>query len=150
MPAGDLRDFRNNRSRIEGIERLFDVVFCGQFKYTPDKKELRRRKAGGSSVSLLLYTGIFLLFLLPLLFVFGAVYLWRSVRKKTLAAPQALALGFMLLNIFYLTAVSNFFGCFENNRYRFPLDGFFVVLAALAVEQMCRMVKRRRAHKVPQ
>jgi hypothetical protein len=143
LPAGDLRDFEHNRSRIEGIERFSDIVFCGQFKYTADKKELRRLKAGGNGLSLVLYTGIFLLIVLPALFIFGVRFLWRGVRRKTLAAPQALMLGFLLFNVFYLTSVSNFFGCFENNRYRFPLDGFFVVLAALALEQVWRRLIRR-------
>ncbi|MBN2036761.1 MAG: phospholipid carrier-dependent glycosyltransferase [Chitinispirillaceae bacterium] len=143
LPAGDLRDLVQNRSHIEGIERFFDIVFCGQFKYMQDKKELRRLKAGGKALSLLLYTGIFLLIAFPALFVFGIRVLWHGIRRKTLDAPQALTLGFLLFNIFYLTAVSNFFGCFENNRYRFPLDGFFVVLAALALEQAWRRLKRQ-------
>jgi hypothetical protein len=138
LPAGDLRDFEHNRSCIEGIERFSDIVFCGQFKYTADKKELRRLKAGGNSMSLVLYTGVFLLIVIPALFIFGVLFLGRGIRRKTLAMPQALMLGFLIFNVFYLTSVSNFFGCFENNRYRFPLDGFFVVLAALALEQTWR------------
>jgi hypothetical protein len=138
LPPGDLRDLGNNRSHIQGVERFFDIVFCGQFKYSEDKKVLRQLKAAGNGASLLLYTGIFLILVLPSLFMFGGCFLYQGIRRKTLPAPQAVVLGFMLFNIFYITAISNFFGCFENNRYRFPLDGFFVVLAGLALERIGR------------
>jgi hypothetical protein len=144
MPAGDLRDLEINRSHIQGIERFFDVVFSGQFKYTPDKKALRQLKAAGKGSSLVLYTGTFLIAGLPVLFIFGLWFLFRGVCRRTLETPQAVLLGFILFNIFYITMVSNFLGCFENNRYRFPLDGFFVILAALALEQVLRRMFRRR------
>jgi hypothetical protein len=143
LPAGDLRDLEENRSHIQGIERFFDIVFCGQIKYSKDKKVLRRLKTGGNGASLVLYTGIFLMLALPALFIFGGWFLYRGIRRQILARPQALLLGFVLFNIFYITAVSNFFGCFENNRYRFPLDGFFVVLAALAFDKIQRRFVRR-------
>ena len=140
MPAGDLRDFDLNRPRINWIERFSDIVFCGQFKYTPDKKILRQLKAAGNGRSLLLYTGIFLIIGLPALLIFGVWFLYRGVRRRTLDTPQVLLLSFLLFNIFYLTMVSNFLGCFENNRYRFPLDGFFLVLAVLALNQVWRKI----------
>ena len=145
LPAGDLRDVEKNRQHIEGIERFFDIVFCGQFKYSQDKKVLRQLKSRGSGASLVLYTGVFQIIAFPAFFIFGAWFLYRGIRRKTLGAPQALMLGFLLFNILYVTAVSNFFGCFENNRYRFPLDGFYIVLAALAIDQVLRAMVVRRA-----
>ena len=54
--------------------------------------------------------------------------------------PEATAvlLAFMLLNIFYLTAVTNLLSSFENNRYRFQIDGFFLILLGIALEQIRR------------
>jgi hypothetical protein len=60
-----------------------------------------------------------------------------------LDTPQALVLGFLLFNIVYLTIISNFFGSFENNRYRFPLDGFYVVLAAVMLHQVQQKIFSR-------
>ena len=41
----------------------------------------------------------------------------------------------MLFNIFFVTGVANTLSSFENNRYRFPLDGYFVTLFGMAVSQ---------------
>jgi hypothetical protein len=122
---------------VRGIARFFDIVFFGQFKQAPFKA-LRQLHDAGAKFSLVLYTGMFLLFGLPALFIFGAWFLYRGVRKRTLGAPQVLLLGFLLFNIFYCTMTANFLSFFENNRYRFPVDGFFVVLAALALDQLRR------------
>src|SRR6202162_438665 len=35
----------------------------------------------------------------------------------------------------YLTSVANFLSSFEGNRYRFQMDGFFLVLFGMALEQ---------------
>jgi len=150
LPPGDLRDFELNRSHIRGIERFFDIVFCGQFKYTSDKKALRQLKGAGNGRSLVLYTGIFLIIGLPALLIFGVWFMYHGIRRRTLDIPQVLLLGFLLFNIFYLTMVSNFLGCFENNRYRFPLDGFYVVLAALAIDTIRKRLIRPPAGKYGQ
>jgi hypothetical protein len=142
LPPSDFPFFERNLTRIRGIERFFDIIFYGQFKQAPGKA-LRQLHAQGAGLSLVLYTGVFLMIGLPVLFIFGAWFLYRGIRRRTLDAPQVLLLGFLLFNIFYLTMISNFLGCFENNRYRFPLDGFFLVLAVLALEQVRRRLVRR-------
>jgi hypothetical protein len=135
LPADDYPFFDLNLPRIHAIQRFFDIVFFGQFKQAPGKA-LRQLYAAGSKLSLILYTGTFLLIGLPTLFVFGIWYLFKGVRRRTLDAPQAFLIGFMLFNIAYCTAVANFLSSFENNRYRFPLDGFFVILAAFALNRV--------------
>jgi hypothetical protein len=137
MPPDDFAFFTDNLTHIHGIQRFFDVVFFGQFKQAPGK-ELRRLYAAGAKFSLILYTGIFLLIGLPALFIFGCWYLYRGIRRRTLDGPGALLVGFLLFNIAYCTITANFLSSFENNRYRFPVDGFFVVIAALALEQLRR------------
>jgi hypothetical protein len=143
LPPGDFTFFDLNMPHIRGIERAFDVVFFGQCKDAWDRKALRRMKAHGGGVSLLLHTGIFLMIGLPALFIFGTFFLYRGIRRRTLNVPKAVLLGFMLFNVAYITAVSNFLSCFENNRYRFPVDGFYLVLAALALDQIMRRLVRR-------
>jgi hypothetical protein len=135
MPPDDFLFFTNNLAHIRGIQRFFDIVFFGQFKQAPGKA-LRQQYAAGAKFSLVLYTGIFLLFGLPALFIFGCRYLYLGIRRRTLDRPQALLLGFMLFNIAYCSASANFLSSFENNRYRFPVDGFFVVIAALALDKV--------------
>jgi hypothetical protein len=139
LPPDDFQFFNDNLSHIRGIQRFFDVVFFGQFRQAPHEA-IRQLHAQGAGLSLVLYSGVFLLIGLPALFIFGCRYLYRGVRKRTIDAPQALLLGFLLFNIAYCTMTANFLSSCENNRYRFPVDGFFVVLAALALDQMWRKI----------
>jgi hypothetical protein len=132
LPTTDFAFFDLNGPRIRGIERFFNIVFFGQFKQITDRKELRAIK----SPAIVLYTGVFLLGGLPALFIFGVVFLYRGVRRRTLDTPRAMLLGFMLFNIAYCTAVANILSSVENNRYRFLVDGFYVVLAALAISRL--------------
>jgi len=139
LPSGDFPFLNKNLPRISGIERFCDIVMCGQFKHTSTRYILRKM----SPLAIIPYTGVFLLVGLPALFIFGIWYLYRGVRRRTLGSPQALLLGFLLFNIFYITATANFLSSYENNRYRFPIDGFFIVLAALALEQVIRKSFRK-------
>src|ERR1700733_14272712 len=133
LPAGDFPFFDLNRPKIHAIDRFWNVVFFGQFKEASDRKELRRLAASGASMSLPLYTGVFLMIGLPALWLWSVFYLLVGVRRKTLDPPTAILLGFLLLNITYVTAIANFLSSFENNRYRFPLDALYVVLLGIAL-----------------
>jgi hypothetical protein len=135
LPAGDFPFFDLNRPKIHAVDRFWNVVFFGQFQEASDRKELRRLAARGARVSLVLYTGIFLMIGLPALWLWGVYYLVTGVRRKTLHRPAAILMGFLLLNITYLTAIANFLSSFENNRYRFPTDAFYVVLLGVAISR---------------
>jgi len=135
LPAGDFPFFDLNGPKIHTIDRLWNVVFFGQFKEATDRKELRRLASEGARTSLILYTGIFLMIGLPALYLWSIYYLVTGVRRKTLDRPAAILIGFLLLNITYLTAIANFLSSFENNRYRFPLDAFYVVLLGVALSK---------------
>jgi hypothetical protein len=144
LPPTDFAFFDLNAPHIRGIERIFDIVFFGQFRQITDRKELRQIK----SPALVLYTGVFLLFGLPAVFIFGTVFLYRGVRRRTFDAPRALVISYMLFIIAYCTGIANFLSSVENNRYRFPLDGFFVVLAALALDVAWRKIRLRSARGI--
>ena len=135
LPAGDFPFFDLNRPKIHALDRVWNVVFFGQFKEASDRKELRQLASRGARVSLGLYTGLFLLIGLPALWLWGVYYLIIAVRCKTLDRPAAILLGFLLLNIIYVTAIANFLSSFENNRYRFPLDAFYLVLLGVAMSR---------------
>jgi len=132
FPTGDFPDFRANRPKIFGWDRVFNVVFFGQWKDATDRKGLRREGIGPGMV---LYMGMYLVIALPLLFAYGCWRLWRA--WKTTPRDRALVgvLGFMLFNIFFVTGIANTLSSFENNRYRFPLDGYFVTLLGMAISQ---------------
>ena len=135
LPAGDFPFFDLNRPKIHRIDRFWNIVFFGQFKEASDRKELRRLAARGEGASLVLYTGVFLMIGLPSLWLWSTYYLVTGVRRKTLDPPAAILIGFLLLNITYVTAIANFLSSFENNRYRFPLDAFYVILLGVALSR---------------
>ncbi len=138
LPPGDFPFFDLNRPRIRAVDRFWNVVFFGQFYDAGDRKGLRELAARGAFASLVLHTGLFLMIGLPALWIWGVVHLVRGVRRNTLDRPSAILIGFLLFNIGYLTAVANLLSSFENNRYRFPFDPFYLVLLGLVLEQLRR------------
>ncbi len=133
LPATDYPFFDLNRPKLHALDRFWNIVFFGQFREAADRKELRRLAAQGARSSLVLYTGVFLMIGMPALWLWGAYYLWTSVRRSTLNMAAAILIGFMLLNIAYVTAIANLLSAFENNRYRFPLDPFYLALFGIAL-----------------
>jgi hypothetical protein len=138
LPAGDFPFFDLNRPRIRTLDRFWNVAFFGQLDDAGDRKELRRLKDQRRPAALLLHTGLFLMIGLPALWIWGVTYLARGVWRGTLDRASAIVVGFLLFNIAYITAVANFLSSFENNRYRFPIDVFYVVLLGLVVDRLWR------------
>ncbi len=135
LPTGDFPFFDLNRPRIYWLDRLFNVVVFGQFKDASDRKHLRSLEAHGAKLGLVFYTGIFLLIGLPVLWLWGIWRLVSALREKQFVQPTVILTAFLVFNITYLTAVANFLSSFENNRYRFQIDAFFVVLLGTLIEQ---------------
>jgi hypothetical protein len=153
LPPSDFPFFDLNRPKIAVLDRLVNLVFFGQFKDASNRKELRALHAQGESLSLVLYTGTFLLIGLPALFLFGVGNLWKEIREKRAPRARLALLLFVLFNILYLTLVSNLLSSFETNRYRFPIDGFFLILLGMALEAIWRGARSRkvlREQQVPE
>ena len=131
LPSSDFPFFDLNRPRILALDRFVNFVFFGQFEDASDRKKLRSLAAQGNKAALIPYTGTFLLIGLPALWFSGV----REIKSKALDRPASILIGFLLFNIAYVAVVANFLSCFENNRYRFPCDALFVVLAGLAAER---------------
>jgi len=146
LPTGDFPFFDLNRQKIRRIDRFYNVAFFGQCKDASDRKGLRALQESGNTAGLLLYTGTFLIAGLPLLWAGGIYYLILGVRRQKLDRATAALLGFLLFNITYLTTIANFLSSFENNRYRFQIDGFFLILLGIAAEQ----IRRKLVTTLPQ
>jgi hypothetical protein len=140
LPTGDFPFFGENRKRIHTLDRVVNAVMFGQLHEAPDRKVLRDlRNRGASVIYLARYTGLYLLIGLPILFVYGCLKLSRH--RAYGSSPANALLAFMLLNIAMLTVVVNLLSSFENNRYRLPVDGFFVILGAMALTALGRKWK---------
>jgi hypothetical protein len=132
FPTGDFPDFRVNRPKIFEWDRAFNIVFFGQWKDASDRKGLRREGVGAG---IILYMGTYLVIALPILFGYGCWRFWRAWKITPRDRAFLAVLGFILFNIFFVTGVANTLSSFENNRYRFPLDGYFVTLLGMAISQ---------------
>lgn len=146
LPLGDNPFFTKNRGKIHGLDRAFNFVFFGQFREAATRKELRAIQAAQGAGALVFYTGIFLMTGLPLLCAYGCRRLWLGWKNGSLDGARLGVLAFMMYNITFLTAISNFLSSFENNRYRLPLDGFYMVLAAMAVHGIIQAHGKPRRH----
>ena len=129
LPATDFPFFDHNRPKIAKLDRFLNVVLQGQFLDASNRKLVRAAFANGPRWKLPFYTGTFLIIGLPLL---CGLALWRMWRGD-FSTGRAFTISFLLFNIAFVTAVSNLASCYENNRYRFSLDAFYVVLAGLAL-----------------
>jgi hypothetical protein len=154
LPGGDFPFFDLNRPRIYALDRFVNLACFGQLRDASDRKGLRKLEASGVGFGLIQYTGVFLMAGLPALWVWSVVYVWSGVRRKLLAFPKALLTSFLVFNITYLTALANFLSSFENNRYRFPLDAFFVILFGVCLERaaskwLTRTIRPRALRSAP-
>jgi len=142
LPASDFPFFTLNRPKIAGWDRAFNVAIYGQWKDASDRKGLRRE---GMGPGMILYEATYLMVLLPALFVFGCWEIWRLFCRSGGNVSSLAGLSFMIFTIATVSFISTALSSFECNRYRFPLDGFFVVLAGLAATRLLGARKNSRS-----
>lgn len=92
---------------------------------------------------------LFLLLLLPLLFLFGVMLaLGKGKTGRTLTGDQRIVIAFMCFTVLYVAVIVNAFELAENQRARFYTDLFSLVFLGIALETMLlprlRKVLRRR------
>ena len=141
LPTSDLHSFDLLRPKLDPFDRLYSEVVFGQFRQAGSRKDLRAIRATEGVLPLVLYTGVFLMAGLPLLTVWTLLQ-FLPKRRGRWNVEQRIVLGFLIFTIVFSTGVSNFLSTFENNRYRFPLDGYYTAIAGLAITR----VMRRGAH----
>jgi hypothetical protein len=149
LPTGDFPFFHQNGPKIEAFDRAFNVTFFGQWRQASNRKDLRKIEASGGTLLLPLYTGTYLLIGLPLLFVWGIRKVWRAARSHEWRNPRIILLGYILFQIAFMTAIVNLLSCFENNRYRLPIDPFFVALLGMAIERGLSAFRSRSKRTSP-
>jgi hypothetical protein len=145
LPPTDFFQFVDNRAAIRPLERFYNRVIFGQFRET-SRKGLRELRAEGRLFSLVFYTGLFLLIALPALLIWAGYSFYTRIRRRVLTAAQIALWSAVLFEIVWVMLTSNFLSSFENNRYRFPTDGLYCVLAALLLESL--LSSRRLARPV--
>jgi hypothetical protein len=151
LPASDSQYFGGAApAPIQAWERGFSTVVFGQVRRMDPYKNFLDLTRAGHNLSWVLYVGIFLLILIPATVIWGLAQLVSPRRRRLWTRTQLMLLGFMLFTIVYLTLVSNLISSFDGNRYRFPLDGFFVAIFGgmlVQAREWYSLVLRRRPAK---
>lgn len=136
LPGSDVHTLDQMRRPIETFDRIWSAVFYGQFFRAATRKDLRALKASGQGWKLPFYTGLFFAVAIVVLHSWVARRFWNYWRRPAgdeWPLAQVVTLAFIWSTMLFITAVSNFLSSFECNRYRFPLDGFYVVLIGMVL-----------------
>ena len=141
-PPRDFFQFEDMRRSIKRFDRIWNIAAFGQCREASGK-ELRRVNAAGSRLSLVLYTGTFLIVLFPALWIWSAVYIYKGLRGGRSRAQIAL-MAFLAINIVWTVLVTNFLSSFENNRYRFPTDALYVIVLGTAIQHFLNWRAKRK------
>jgi hypothetical protein len=123
---------------IADLERISSAIFYGQLYRTEQHEEIRTLFYSGQLIKALTYTGLWLVIGLPILTLWS---IWQLFLPNWTKDRKILA-GYLLLTILVLTFAVNTLSFQENNRYRFPLDPFFLVLLGMAITQAMRGLRR--------
>jgi hypothetical protein len=133
LPPTDFFQFEETRAHIQRLDRFYNMVVFGQFREATGK-QLRVLRSEGHTISLVLYTGIFLIIGFFVLLAGGLIYLIQGIRRRFLTPAQVALLIFVILNIAYIIATTNFLSSFENNRYAFPSGPLYVSLLGVCLQ----------------
>ena len=134
-----------NREVIKDYENLFNLNFTHLNKINDGKiysyylwasSEFKNMKWDHLSIALYSLTvGLFVSLIGFSVWLF--VYYWN--KKQDVA--RSITLAFIVGNIVYLTIISNAFG---NNRYRFAIDSFYLILLGLLLNSIIRHLRRKK------
>ncbi len=124
IPTSSYSFLKDNRQKIGVIDRVYNLILCGQLQY---EKEITDDRA-------FLNMGLLTALLYVAVIVYGFVMLRQAFRRRATGSAYALTLLFIWLNVVYVTIVGNAFELGENNRFRFVVDPFFLVLLGLALK----------------
>jgi len=123
LPSGDPLFFTDNWAHIRNYDRVFNLLVYGRL-LTDDRIRLREE----GLVRKLFNTGIFMVLGYSFLIFYGLFLIIKGLKGKPKDWSFLLTILFIWLNILYVTLIGNAFEVGENNRFRFLIDPFFIIL----------------------
>lgn len=124
-PSGDYPLLEDNRAHIAGYNRWYAHVLAGQI-HVPEHPGFALKPGR---------IGLFIA-LVDLIAMSYGMLLVRRLRTGPGARPIDGLLLFCWLNLMYVSVVGNAFEIDENQRFRFAVDPFIVMLAIAALREM--------------
>jgi hypothetical protein len=76
----------------------------------------------------------------------NVTFIWKN--RRQIDKPENMLVLFMAYNIFFVTAVGNLMDIGENNRFRFTVDPFLLILLIFFLRNMITLRPRRNQEKV--
>jgi hypothetical protein len=135
-PASFQWSLNESRKNIEWLDRLYNHLFFGQIIYNPAWGVDAPIGSSESRLNSLLSCGFAILLGCPLLVIYGLIRLRRDLRASSIDHARVALQAFMLLTILVISVLSLLLAVSENNRYRFSLDPFFLILVGILLEQL--------------
>ena len=132
----------DNLNKINYLEKLYNNVLYGQFfnLYDPPTKEEYSKK----KFSLYFYNiGIYLVIAFFVSVFYGIHLILRSFKMKSKNIPFLITILFLVVNIVYVTMVSNFFEIGENQRFRFNIDPFILTIVGLFLNNKLKRARSK-------
>ena len=143
FPSSKLPFLDANREHIARLDEFYNGAFYGNI--LPPVSRPGRHDAGRrytetyyeriSKVGLFIVAGVLAAV------IYGWLLVSRGLSRRPLDLPRALTLLFIYANIIYVTVVGNLAELAENQRYRFTIDPFFLIILALLLNDL---IARRR------
>jgi hypothetical protein len=138
LPTSDCVTVYGVREPIDRYDRVYNAVLFGQFLRARTHRDLRAVRSSHGVLGVLPYTGLYLIPGLAWLVGWGLFQLVSARRRALLRTDEAMVMVFMVLTVVFVTAVGNSLAPLDNNRYRFQLDGFYLVLAGIFLSRLVR------------
>jgi len=123
--ASDFDLITGNRDHIFTFDLWWNRLFYGQWK--SDETSIERN----SSMSIE-HVGWWIVMSFLIVIAGSVIFLWRN--RWHLAEPETMLVLFMAYNIFFVTLAGNSMDIGENNRFRFTIDPFILILFVFFVQ----------------
>lgn len=117
--ASDYKLLGENRAAIRAFDAWWNRLLLGQWRDTETSAE---RLVNASPA----HVAWWVVFAFLVIAVNSPLYLWRE--RERMASPKYLLIFFMSFNVLFITAVGNAAELGENNRFRFVVDPFILLL----------------------
>ena len=127
-----------NRETINTFDLWWNRLFYGQWKSVETSIERN------SSISMQ-HVGWWIVASFLIAAAGSMIFLWKD--RSRLAEPENMLVFFMAYNIFFVTLVGNLMDIGENNRFRFTVDPFILILFVFFLQNMTAKILRRTSNK---
>jgi hypothetical protein len=127
-----------NRDTLGAFDLWWNRLFYGQWK--SDETSIDRN----SSMSMD-HVGWWIVVVFFMVSAGSVISIWRNLRR--LAEAENMLVLFMAYNIFFVTVVGNLMDIGENNRFRFTVDPFILLLLVFFLRNMTALFPRHFSDK---